>query len=88
VVRDWNIGYRPWLHGHEPSVISETTLISRSGWGLPGFKLRKISDFMLSNLGEGFSLTRLAKEAGMSEFHFSRMFKRTTGKSPSNTLSA
>jgi len=65
------------------SVISETTLTSRSGWGLPGFKLRKISDFMLNNLGEGFSLTRLAKEAGMSEFHFSRMFKRTTGKSPS-----
>jgi len=65
------------------SVISETTLTSRSGWGLPGFKLRKIADFMLSNLDQGFSLARLAKEAGMSEFHFSRMFKRTTGKSPS-----
>jgi AraC family transcriptional regulator len=65
------------------SVIAETTLTSRSGWGLPGFKLRKITDFMLSNLGEGFSLTRLAREAGMSEFHFSRMFKRTTGESPS-----
>ena len=65
------------------SVISETTITSRSGWGLPGFKLRKIADFMLSNLDQGFSLARLAKEAGMSEFHFSRMFKRTTGKSPS-----
>ena len=38
---------------------------------------------MLSNLGAGFSLTRLAAEADMSEFHFSRMFKRTSGKSPS-----
>jgi AraC family transcriptional regulator len=65
------------------SVISESTTTSRSGWGLPGFKLRRISDFMLGHLDAGFSLTRLATEAGMSEFHFSRMFKRTTGKSPS-----
>jgi AraC family transcriptional regulator len=65
------------------SVVSDSTVTSRSGWGLPGFKLRKIADFMLSNLGAGFSLTRLAAEADMSEFHFSRMFKRTTGKSPS-----
>jgi AraC family transcriptional regulator len=30
-----------------------------------------------------FSLIRLAQEADMSEFHFSRAFKRTTGLSPS-----
>jgi AraC family transcriptional regulator len=55
----------------------------RKGWGLPGFTLRRISDFMASNLADDFSLPRLAREAEMSEFHFSRMFKRTTGRSPS-----
>ena len=65
------------------SVISETARRSKSGWGLPGFKLRKITDFMGDHVDVGFSLTKLAAEAGMSEFYFSRMFKRTTGKSPS-----
>jgi AraC family transcriptional regulator len=65
------------------TVISETVRISRRGLGLPGFKLRKIADFMADHIQDGFSLTRLAAEAAMSEFHFSRMFKRTTGKSPS-----
>jgi AraC family transcriptional regulator len=65
------------------SVISETAHASRRGWGLPGFKLRKITDFMAGHIQDGFSLTRLAAEAAMSEFHFSRMFKRATGKSPS-----
>ena len=55
----------------------------RKGWGLPGFTLRRISDLMASSLADDFSLSRLAREAEMSEFHFSRMFKRTTGRSPS-----
>jgi AraC family transcriptional regulator len=55
----------------------------RKGWGLPGFTLRRISDLMASNLADDFCLARLAREAEMSEFHFSRMFKRTTGRSPS-----
>jgi AraC family transcriptional regulator len=65
------------------SVVSETARGSHRRWGLPGFKLRKITDFMVGHIQDGFSLTRLAAEAAMSEFHFSRMFKRTTGKSPS-----
>jgi AraC family transcriptional regulator len=55
----------------------------RKGWGLPGFTVRRISDLMASNLADDFCLARLAREAEMSEFHFSRMFKRTTGRSPS-----
>jgi AraC family transcriptional regulator len=55
----------------------------RKGWGLPGFTLRRISDLMAGNLSDDFCLARLAREADMSEFHFSRMFKRTTGRSPS-----
>ena len=51
--------------------------------GLPGFKLRKITELMAAHLEEEFSLIRLAREADMSEFHFSRLFKRTTGLTPS-----
>ncbi len=50
---------------------------------LPGFKLRRITDWMAENMSEEFSLLRLADQAGMSEFHFNRLFKRATGMPPS-----
>ena len=50
---------------------------------LPGFKLRRITDWMAEHLAEEFSLPRLAEFAGMSEFHFNRLFKRATGVPPS-----
>jgi AraC family transcriptional regulator len=51
--------------------------------GIPGFKLRKVRAMMVAHLADEFSLIRLAREVGMSEFHFSRAFKRTTGLTPS-----
>ena len=50
---------------------------------LPGFKLRRVTDWMTEHLTEEFSLPRLAEQAGMSEFHFNRLFKRATGVPPS-----
>jgi AraC family transcriptional regulator len=50
---------------------------------LPGFKLRRVTDWMAEHLAEEFSLARLAVQAGMSEFHFNRLFKRATGVPPS-----
>ncbi|MFT3830273.1 MAG: AraC family transcriptional regulator [Opitutaceae bacterium] len=50
---------------------------------LPGFKLRRITDWMAEHLAEEFCLARLAERAGMSEFHFNRLFKRATGVPPS-----
>ncbi len=50
---------------------------------LPGFKLRRVTDWMEDHLAEEFSLARLADLAGMSEFHFNRLFKRATGIPPS-----
>lgn len=49
---------------------------------LPAFKLRRAMTSMEKRLHEEFSLGRLAREAGMSEFHFSRSFKKATGFSP------
>ena len=38
---------------------------------------------MEDNLTEEFSLGKLAEQAGMSEYHFNRLFKRSIGLPPS-----
>ncbi|MGD1032316.1 MAG: AraC family transcriptional regulator [Opitutaceae bacterium] len=50
---------------------------------LPGYKLRRITEWMAEHLTDEFSLPRLAGMAGLSEFHFNRLFKRATGTPPS-----
>ena len=56
---------------------------TRPSNALPGVKLRRVIAFMDAHLEEPFDLARLAQTAGMSEFHFSRLFKKATGLSPS-----
>lgn len=51
---------------------------------LPMSRLRRVVALMEGNLDREFELSCLANEAGMSEFHFSRVFKKTTGFSPSH----
>lgn len=51
---------------------------------LPGAKLRRAIAFMEANLQDPFDLTQLAQTVGMSPFHFSRLFKKATGLSPSH----
>ncbi|RRJ94820.1 AraC family transcriptional regulator [Opitutaceae bacterium TAV4] len=53
------------------------------GGRLPASSLRRITDFMEAHLDEEFRLDELAREAGMSKFHFCRLFRKTTGLSPS-----
>jgi AraC family transcriptional regulator len=50
---------------------------------LPGFKLRRAVTYLDEHLAEPFKLAQLAATVGMSEFHFSRLFKKATGLSPS-----
>jgi AraC family transcriptional regulator len=50
---------------------------------LPGHKLRQITDWMAEHVAEEFSLDRLAAQAGLSKFHFQRLFKAATGVPPS-----
>lgn len=51
--------------------------------GLPAFKLQKVMALLEARLDQPFSLSRLAREAGLSEFHFCRAFKASTGYAPS-----
>lgn len=56
---------------------------SRTAPSLPAFKLRRITTWMIENLAQAFSLGTLAEQAGMSEYHFNRLFKRAVGIPPS-----
>ncbi|SDA55866.1 AraC family transcriptional regulator [Pseudomonas sp. NFACC15-1] len=50
---------------------------------LPAFKLKRVIQLMEQHLAEPFNLGDLARAIGLSEYHFSRLFKRATGRSPS-----
>jgi AraC family transcriptional regulator len=51
--------------------------------GLPAFKLHRVIALLEERLDEEFRLQPLARAAGLSEFHFCRAFKKSTGFSPS-----
>lgn len=59
---------------------------SRTAPSLPAFKMRRITAWMVENLAQEFSLGLLAEQAGMSEYHFNRLFKRALGVPPSQYL--
>jgi AraC family transcriptional regulator len=45
-------------------------------------RLRRVIDFIAANYGEQITLDQLATEAGISKFHFARMFREKVGKTP------
>jgi AraC family transcriptional regulator len=56
---------------------------ARSGSpSLPGYKLRQITDWIAEHVAEDFDLAQLAAQAGLSKFHFQRLFKAALGLSP------
>ncbi len=61
----------------------DSTVPARRG-ALPAFKLQLIVRMMEVGLDQAFNLKSLAAEAGLSAFHFSRVFKQSTGSSPSD----
>jgi AraC family transcriptional regulator len=56
------------LHGASPS--------------LPDYKLRRVTAWMAEHVAEKFNLAQLAAQAGVSKFHFDRLFKNAVGVSP------
>jgi AraC family transcriptional regulator len=50
--------------------------------GLPVRQLRKVEDYVHEHLADDISLQSVAGLAELSAFHFSRVFKQTTGMSP------
>ncbi|MBN9415215.1 MAG: helix-turn-helix transcriptional regulator [Candidatus Eremiobacteraeota bacterium] len=54
--------------------------------GLTAFQLAHIDHFLKSRLDRSLHLEDLAREVGLSQFHFARLFKKTTGVTPSRHL--
>ena len=52
------------------------------GRGLARYQLDRAIDFVHAHLAEDISLDSLSNAAGLSPFHFARLFKRSTGLSP------
>ena len=50
--------------------------------GLPGYRLKRVLDFIGEKLEEDISLAQLAAIAGMSPHYFSQLFKQSTGRAP------
>ena len=55
----------------------------RGSPSLPGYKVRQITDWMVAHMAEDFNLDQLAAQAGLSKFHFHRLFKSAVGVAPS-----
>ncbi len=54
--------------------------------GLAKFQFCRVTDFIHEHLAEEIPLGKLAALAGISAFHFSRMFKKSTGLAPHQYL--
>jgi AraC family transcriptional regulator len=50
--------------------------------GIVDRRLRRAIEFMSDNCGRELSLAEIAGAAYLSEFHFARLFKKTTGATP------
>ena len=50
--------------------------------GMPRAKLNRVFAAIEEKIADNISLTELAQTAGMSIFHFAKMFKKSTGQSP------
>ncbi len=53
-----------------------------SSGGLAGYRLNRVVEFIDANLENDISLAELAAVAALSPFHFSRAFRKSTGKTP------
>lgn len=54
--------------------------------GLSGYKLRRVQEFINAKLDEDLSLAELAEVADLSQFHFARAFRKSTGQTPQHYL--
>jgi AraC-like DNA-binding protein len=59
---------------------------SRFPSGLAASVLHRVRAYIDAHIGEHISLDDLARQAGISRFHFARQFRLTTGESPMGYL--
>jgi AraC family transcriptional regulator len=70
------IVYLAERYSANPSVQSEVR------GGLPWLQLKRVLEYVQAELDSDIHLNDLAEVAGLSPFHFAKLFKRSTGASP------
>ena len=60
--------------------------IKTANGGLPGYKLRRVREYINDNIDQDLGLADLANVAGLSQFHFARSFRKSTGRTPQQFL--
>jgi AraC family transcriptional regulator len=55
---------------------------NRSAGAISDARLRRVIEFMSVHFGEPITLDQLATEAGISKYHFTRMFRDKVGQTP------
>ncbi|MFN0123983.1 MAG: helix-turn-helix domain-containing protein, partial [Blastocatellia bacterium] len=66
--------------------VSRSGSLELSRAGLVDRRLRRAVEFMHDHCGRELSLGQIAEAAGLSEFHFARLFKKLTGVTPHTHL--
>lgn len=61
---------------------TRSSFAQQSARGLPTRSLHAVLDYIHANLTADLHLTELAETAGLSTFHFAKLFKQSTGSSP------
>lgn len=56
--------------------------LARVRGGLPMPQLRRVMEFMTANMDRDLHLDEVARQAGLSPFHFAREFRGVTGQTP------
>lgn len=54
--------------------------------GLSGYRLRRAMEFINENLEDDLTLSEVAEAVGLSQFHFARAFRHSTGLTPQQYL--
>ena len=67
------------------SYSTASAMINRAG-GLSGYKLKRVKEFIDANLEEDLGLAEISAVAELSQFHFARAFRKTTGIAPQRYL--
>ena len=62
--------------------IDDQPAVSQSRGGLAPWQQRRATEYLADHLSASVGLADIARTAGLSAFHFARMFKQSTGSPP------
>ena len=75
-----------WVVGRLHSTWAELLSDDRKPEELNDYRLERVLEFMQHNFAQDLSLAELAREAGISRFHFIKLFRKKCGITPHQYL--